>query len=152
MKFTGLYLASIVAVNFAFSYLPMIQLPLDQAIPVGTLLVGFIFVLRDYAQREIGLRIYLAMLLGVIVSYVMADPFVAVASAVAFGVSELVDALIFTVTKKPMRERILISSAASTPIDSAIFLLMIGVFNWFGFLVMVIVKMFAALVVWRILR
>jgi len=152
MKFTGLYLASIVAVNFAFSYLPMIQLPLDQAIPAGTLLVGFIFVLRDYAQREIGFRIYLAMLLGVIVSYVMADPFVAVASAVAFGVSELVDALIFTVTKKPMRERILISSAASTPIDSAIFLLMIGVFNWFGFLVMVIVKMFAAVIVWRVLR
>jgi len=152
MKFTALYLASIVAVNLAFSFLPMVKLPLDQTIPVGTLLVGFIFVLRDYAQREIGGGIYLAMVVGVILSYVMADPFVAVASAVAFGISELVDSLVFTVTKKSMRDRILVSSAASTPVDSAIFLSMIGFFNWLGFVVMVIVKMIAAVIVWRVLR
>jgi len=150
--FTALYLASIVAVNFAFSMLPMVELPFDQAIPVGTFLVGFIFVLRDYAQREIGNGIYLAMLIGVLLSYVMADPFVAVASAVAFGVSELIDALVFTYTKKPMKDRVLISSAASTPVDSAVFLLMLGFFNWLGFIIMVCVKMIGAVIVWKFVK
>jgi len=152
MKYTAAYLTSIVAVNLAFSYLPMIQLPFDQAIPVGTFLVGFIFVIRDYAHREIGSGIYLAMLAGVILSYVMADPFVAVASAVAFGLSELIDALVFAYTKKPMRDRVLISSIASTPVDSAVFLLMLGFFNWLGFAIMVIVKMIGAFVIWRALK
>ena len=152
IKFTTLYLISIVAVNFAFTALPMIELPFDQTIPAGTFLVGFIFVIRDYAQKEIGPWIYLAMLAGVLLSYVMADPFVAVASAVAFGLSELIDALVFTYTKKPMRDRILISSAASTPVDSSVFLLMLGFFNWLGFAIMVIVKMIGALIVWKIVK
>lgn len=152
MIFTAIYLASIVAVNFAFSVLPMIDLPFDQHIPFGTFLVGFIFVFRDYAQREIGSGIYIAMLVGVLLSYVMADPFVAVASAVAFGLSELIDAIVFTYTKKPMRDRILFSSAASTPVDSAVFLLMLGFFNWLGLIIMIVVKMIGALVVWRMLK
>lgn len=152
MKYTAAYLASIVAVNLAFSYLPMIQLPFDQAIPIGTFLVGFIFVIRDYAHREIGSGIYLAMLAGVVLSYVMADPFVAIASAVAFGLSELIDALVFTYTKKPMRDRVLLSSAASTPVDSAVFLLMLGFFNWLGFVIMVVVKMIGAVIVWKIAK
>lgn len=152
MVFTIAYLTSIVLVNFAFSALPMIDLPFDQHIPFGTLLVGFIFVLRDYAQREIGNGIYIAMLIGVLLSYVMADPFVAVASAVAFGLSELVDAIVFTYTKKPMRDRILLSSAASTPVDSAVFLLMLGFFNWLGLFIMIVVKMLGAIVVWRLLK
>mgnify|MGYP000353010910 CR=1 FL=1 len=152
LKYTVAYLASIIIVNFAFTYLPMISLPFGQTIPVGTFLVGFIFVLRDFSQREIGAYVYLAMLIGVALSYLMADPFVALASAVAFGVSELVDALVFTYTKKPMRDRVLISSAASTPLDSIVFLGMLGMLNWFGLVVMVCVKMLGAIVVWRLLR
>ena len=150
-KFVIGYLFSIVLVNFAFSALPMINLPFDQYIPVGTLLVGFIFVIRDYAQREVGKWIYAAMLVGLILSYVMADPFVAVASAIAFGISELIDAIVYTYTDKPMKDRILISSSASTPVDSAVFLLMLGFFSWFGFIVMIIAKMIGAVVVWKFL-
>lgn len=150
-KFVIGYLLSIVIVNFAFSALPMIDLPFEQHIPVGTLLVGFIFVIRDYAQKEVGNWVYAAMLVGVVLSYVMADPFVAVASAVAFGISELIDALVYTYTDKPMKDRILISSAASTPVDSAVFLLMLGFFNWFGFVVMILTKMIGAVAVWKFL-
>jgi len=152
MIFTSAYLASIVVVNFAFSMLPMIELPFDQSIPIGTFLVGFIFVLRDYAQREIGVWVYLAMLAGVLLSYVMADPFVAVASAVAFALSEIIDALVFTYTKKPMRDRVLLSSAVSTPVDSAVFLLMLGFFNWFGLVIMICVKMIGAVIVWKFVK
>lgn len=152
MIFTSAYLASIVVVNFAFSMLPMIELPFDQSIPIGTFLVGFIFVLRDYAQREIGAWVYLAMLAGVLLSYVMADPFVAVASAVAFALSEIIDALVFTYTKKPMRDRVLLSSAVSTPVDSAVFLLMLGFFNWLGLVIMICVKMIGAVIVWKFVK
>lgn len=152
MNYLIAYITSIVLVNIAFATLPMIQLPFDQAIPVGTFLVGFIFVIRDYAHRTVGNMIYPAMLAGVILSYVMADPFVAMASAVAFGASELIDAIVYTYTKRPMRERVLISSAASTPIDSAIFLLMLGFFDWIGLIVMVVVKMLGAVVVWKIAK
>jgi len=152
VKYTAAYLISIVIVNMAFAYLPMIELPFDQRIPIGTLLVGFIFVIRDYAQREIGSRVYAAMLIGVVLSYIMADPFVAMASAVAFGVSELIDAIVYTYTKRPMRERVLISSAASTPIDSTIFLLVLGFFDWIGLVVMVVVKMLGAVIVWKIAK
>jgi uncharacterized PurR-regulated membrane protein YhhQ (DUF165 family) len=150
-KFVIGYLLSIVIVNFSFSVLPMIDLPFDQSIPIGTLLVGFIFVIRDYAQKEVGNWVYCAMFAGVVLSYIMADPFVAVASAIAFGISELIDALVYTYTNKPMKDRILISSAASTPVDSAVFLLILGFFNWFGFLVMVLVKMIGAVTVWKLL-
>ena len=151
-KYTIAYLASIVMVNLAFTYLPMIDLPFDQHIPIGTFLVGFIFVIRDFAQREIGAGVYAAMLIGVIISYVMADPFVAVASALAFGVSELIDALVFTYTKKPMRDRVLLSSAVSTPVDSIVFLSVLGFFNVLGVVIMVAIKMLGAVIVWRMLK
>ena len=152
LKYTLAYLASIIVANIAFSTLPMIDLPYDQHIPPGTFLVGFIFVLRDFAQREIGNKVYVAMLIGVILSYIMADPFVALASAIAFGLSEVIDALVYTYTNKPMKDRVLLSSAVSTPVDSAVFLLMLGFFSWFGFVVMIVTKMIGAVIVWRILK
>jgi hypothetical protein len=51
-----------------------------------------------------------------------------------------------------MRDRILASSAVGTPIDSAIFLGMIGAFSWIGVAVMTVSKMLAALIVWRAIK
>ena len=82
----------------------------------------------------------------------MADPFVAVASAVAFAISELTDWAIYTVYKKPMKDRVLLSSAISTPVDSAVFMLMLGFFSWYGLVIMVASKMLGALIVWYKLK
>ena len=117
-----------------------------------SLLVGFIFVWRDMAQREIGHRVLLAMGVGAILSYLLADPFVAFASVIAFIISEMIDWAIYTYTNKPLRDRILYSSAISTPIDSAVFMLMLGFFSWYGFIVMVVSKMLGAVVVWHKLK
>ena len=78
----------------------------------------------------------------------MANPYIAVASLVAFLVSETVDWGVYSFTKKPLNERILISSLISTPIDSAIFLIMIGNFSVLATTTMFMSKMFAALVIW----
>ncbi|MCK4939266.1 MAG: preQ0 transporter, partial [Rhodospirillaceae bacterium] len=117
LRYTALYIALIVTVNYAFSVVPLVELPGGTQWPPVALLVGFVFVARDFAQREIGHRVLLAMIVGVVISYYMADPFVAVASAAAFMVSEVVDWAVYTFTKRPLSERVLFSSVAGAPID-----------------------------------
>lgn len=146
-KFTIGYILSIVLVNIGFVYIPPIPL-LGEMFPPMSLIVGVIFILRDFAQREIGHRVLGAMAVGAILSYFMADPFVAIASVVAFFISEMVDWAVYTYTKKPLGQRILLSSAIGTPIDSAVFLLILGFFSPLGFLLMTAAKMIAAVAIW----
>tara|TARA_R100001015_G_C4611328_1_gene166730 strand:- start:331 stop:789 length:459 start_codon:yes stop_codon:yes gene_type:complete len=148
MKNVSLYILAIVIANIGFSYIPMVSLPFGEKFAPMSLLVGFVFVLRDLAQRDLGHRVLLAIGVGVALSYLLADPFVATASAVAFAISEITDWAVYTLYKKPLKQRILISSSISTPVDSAVFMLMLGFFSWYGFFVMVASKMLGALIVW----
>lgn len=148
MKISALYFGSVVVANLGFTYLPMINLPGGQSLAPMSFLVGLIFILRDFAQRELGHKVLFFMGLGVVVSYLLADPYVALASAVAFALSELIDWLVYTFTKKPMKERILISSAISTPIDSSVFMLMLSFFSLPGLIIMTASKMFAAIAIY----
>ena len=152
LKFTVLYIALIVAVNYAFTQVPPITLADGTVWPPVSLVVGFVFVVRDFAQREIGHRVLLAMLIGAVLSYFMADPFVAVASAAAFAVSELADWAVYSFTKRPLSQRILYSSALGAPIDSGVFLAGIGLFSATGVAAMTLSKMAGALLVWWIVR
>ena len=147
-KSVMLYIGGIVVANFGFTYIPMIPLPGGEMFAPMSLLVGFIFVWRDMAQRDVGHRVLGAMAIGAVLSYLLADPFVAVASVVAFAISEMVDWAVYSFTKKPIRDRILYSSAIGTPVDSAVFMLMLGFFSWYGFFVMVASKMIGAGIVW----
>ncbi len=151
-KYTALYIALIVAVNYGFSVVPLVDLPGGDKWPPMTLVVGLIFVMRDFAQREIGHSVILAMLVAAAISYFMADPFVAIASLVAFLVSEFGDWAVYSCTKKPFAQRILISSAISTPIDSAIFLYMLEIASVQAIVLMTLSKMIGALVVWYMVK
>tara|TARA_Y100000310_G_scaffold312730_1_gene360339 strand:+ start:232 stop:738 length:507 start_codon:yes stop_codon:yes gene_type:complete len=146
------YVLLILIVNYGFSVIPVVSLGGGEVWPPLSLAVGLIFVVRDYAQRQIGHWVLPAMLLGGVLSYVMADPFVAIASITAFLVSELADWAVYSFTKRPFHERILWSSIVGTPLDSAIFLAMIGAFGWVGVIVMTASKLVGALVVWRLAR
>ena len=127
-KYSLAYVVSILIVNIGFVYIPPVPL-LGEMFPPMSLVVGLIFILRDFAQREIGHKVLIAMGIGAVLSYFMADPFVAVASVVAFAISELVDWGVYTFTKRPLKDRILLSSALGTPVDSAVFLLILGFFS-----------------------
>ena len=150
-KFTIAYILSVVLINVGFVYVPLIPF-YDTMYPPMSIIVGIIFILRDYAQREIGHKVIGAMIIGAVLSYVMANPFIAVASFVAFMISELTDWGVYTFTGKPLHQRILISSLASTPIDSAVFLLMIGQFSLLACVTMFISKRLAALAIYFYLR
>jgi len=53
------------------------------------IVTGFILIFRDLAQREVGHYIFFPLLIGLAISYVMAPPLIALASAAAFAVSEV---------------------------------------------------------------
>jgi uncharacterized PurR-regulated membrane protein YhhQ (DUF165 family) len=146
------YVAAVVLANYAFSVLPIWH-----GVPAATFIVGFVFVIRDFAQRARGHEILAWMALAAALSFWLADPRVALASVCAFAVSELSDWGLYTVTKRPMAERVLLSSAISTPLDSAVFLALLpfpGAFTWQAVAMMTAVKMGAALLValwlWRL--
>jgi len=151
-KFLTLYVVLIVAVNYAFTVIPLVKLPDGTMWPPVSLFVGFVFIARDFAQREVGHRVLLAMLAGVVISYFMASPFVATASAVAFLVSELVDWAVYTYTKRPLSQRILFSSLLGAPVDSAVFLGMLSMLNPVGLLAMTVSKIIGAFIVWWMIR
>ncbi len=151
-KSTLVYIALIVAVNYGFTVVPLVKMPGGEMWPPMSLAVGFIFVVRDFAQREIGHRVLIAMLIGAALSYVMASPYVAIASAAAFLVSESADWLVYTVTKRPLSQRILLSSVVGTPIDSVVFLYGIGHLTVSGVAAMTASKLAGAFIVWWLIR
>lgn len=149
MKYILVYLMMIVFVNLAFSYLPMVPTVLGD-VPMMAFFVGVVFVLRDYAQRAAGHHVLWAMALGCILSYVFGDPHVVYASVAAFAISELADYLLFTLTKKPFYKRVLISSLIAVPLDSIVFLWLIGVVNPAAMAAMTISKLAASIVLYLI--
>ena len=151
-RFTALYIALIVAVNYGFSVVPLVELPGGVMWPPMSLLVGFVFIVRDFAQREIGHRVLLAMAVGVGLSYIMADPYVAMWSAIEFLVSELADWAVYTFTKRPMSERVVYSSILSAPLDSAVFLIGLGIATPVGIAAMSASKLLGAIAVWWMMR
>jgi uncharacterized PurR-regulated membrane protein YhhQ (DUF165 family) len=72
-------------------------------------------------QTRFGHGAIVAMLVALGLSYVTSDPTIALASATAFAVSECIDWLVFTITKRPLHDRLWISSALSIPLDTFIF-------------------------------
>lgn len=146
-----LYIATVLILNIGFSYVPMIDLGFGMFSPMA-IVAGLVFVVRDFAQRKAGHWVLVAMLIATVLSFLLANPFVAVASALAFGVAEIADYLVYTLTKKPFHQRILISSIVSTPIDTVVFLLGISAFTWGTFGLMIFAKLIAAVVIWALYK
>lgn len=147
LAFLTIYVATILGVNLGFSFVPMIETPLGLLSPMA-LVVGATFVLRDFAQRYAGHYVVLGMAIGAVLSFMLADPFVATASLAAFLVAEGADYLLYTFTKRPFRDRVLLSSAISTPLDTGVFLLGISGFTWGTFALMIASKMVAAVIIY----
>src|SRR5690606_4332743 len=125
----------IVVVNCGYPIFPFITIA-HSPFSSGDVLVGMVYIFRDFAQREIKHYVILAMLFGAAVSYLLADKTMAIASLCAFSIGETIDWAIFTFTGKPLSQRLLWSSAISAPIDSGVFLAIYGPFNLAGIAVL----------------
>src|SRR5262245_28091025 len=131
-----------------------------------TILTGMVFVVRDFVQREMGHRVLILMALAIGWSFYYAWPVIALASGIAFAISETADFLIYTFTKYRLSTRILLSSALAAPIDTTVFLygadlarqMQLGdppgsMFNLANWILFIIGKMIGAVVVsWMIRR
>lgn len=117
-----------------------------------TIVTGLVFVVRDFAQREIGHRILIVMAMAVAWSFYYASPDIALASGIAFAISETVDWLMFTFTKYRLSTRVLLSSALAAPLDSTVFLYGAGLLTPSNWIVFVFGKMIGAVVVSLMVR
>jgi uncharacterized PurR-regulated membrane protein YhhQ (DUF165 family) len=145
------YIAAIVLVNWLFVAVAPWQTSFGD-LYVANVVVGFVFVLRDYGQRQIGQRILLATLLAGIITYFMVGQELAIGSLTAFFISEMADWAIFTFTKRPLQERILVSSAISVPLDTLAFQYLAGYLTPAAFTTEVLSKLVGVLVVWYLLK
>ena len=140
-----LYPLLVLGVNVGFAHAPQYAL-------LWSIIVGVVFLARDVAQRRIGHHVLWLMLAGAALSYFLASPVVAIASASAFALSEGVDWLVYTFTKRPFHDRLLLSSAVAVPIDSIVFLAGVGALSLGLVATQIVSKMLAALVTYALLR
>jgi queuosine precursor transporter len=155
----GSYMAFIVLVNWLFVPDHLIEGVTQWSTNtwMGTLylanvIVGFVFVLRDYAQREIGHKVLLATLLAGIPVYYLAGPGLAAASLIAFALSEMTDWGVYSFTKRPLQSRILMSSVLAVPVDTLAFQHLAGYLTPAAFVTEVMSKALGVAIVWYLLK
>lgn len=151
MIWTATYVFAIVLVNWLFVVVPPWATPLGD-LYLANIVVGFVFVLRDYAQREVGHKVLLATLAAGILTWYMVDPALALASLTAFFISEIADWAIYSFTKRPLQSRILISSLVAVPLDTLTFQYLAQYLTPAAFSTEMASKMIGVLIVWQLLR
>lgn len=151
-----LYVLLIPLVNWSFANVPNYPIGGGMWNPM-TIPTGLVLVVRDFAQREVSHGIFLPLCVGIGISFVMAAPEIAIASALAFAVSECIDWAIYSFTRRPLSQRVLISTAVAAPVDSTVFLLganmvVPGLFSWVTLVASVLSKLAGAYVVYLVLK
>ena len=127
------YIGTIPAANYLIGHVGTVCVPNGPCLipvapgimaPSGVLMIGAALLLRDLVQRQYGVRWSLICILaGTTLSFLVADPFIALASATAFLFSELADFAVYT----PLAQRrfvlaVALSCLAGAIVDSGLFL------------------------------
>jgi uncharacterized PurR-regulated membrane protein YhhQ (DUF165 family) len=117
------YILTIVAANAAITYFGLVPVGFGLVAPAGVYFVGLAFSLRDAVQETLGRRWTIAaVLIGAALSALLSGP-LALASGLAFLLSELADFAVYT----PLRRRGWLAAVAASNIvgllaDSVLFL------------------------------
>ena len=92
--------------------------------PSGVLMIGIALVLRDLVQRRLGVAYSAgAVVVGAILSALVAPPALALASGAAFLLSEFADLAVYTpLARRGLVAAVVASSLAGLVVDSIIFL------------------------------
>jgi len=152
---TALYVCLMPLINWSFAAVP--TFPIAEAFGGGqfqplAVVTGLVLVVRDFAQREIGNRVLIAMLVGLAFSTMTSWVVVVLASGAAFLISELVDWAVYSFTKRPLSQRIMLSSIASAPLDQVVFIYLAsfvvpGIFAWGTVITGILSKLVGAAIV-----
>lgn len=144
------YILSIVVANWMTASFGLVPIGFGLMVTAGTFAAGAALLLRDGVQQSAGRRWALvAISVGAIVSVVTSTPAIAVASGIAFAVSELVDMGVFTrLRERSLALAVLVSSVVSAPVDTVLFLSIAGFgVTWQAVVGQFLVKTVIALVV-----
>jgi len=135
------YVLSIVFANLIVAKFGLVTWFGFLTFPAGAIFIGLCFTLRDFVQRDFGHRdvwyfmigsTIITVLMGVALSHLPIPLWkVALASGVAFLVSEAIDWTVYYFLKKDLIWRICVSNLISVPIDSILFVgIAFGTFNF----------------------
>lgn len=122
------YLATIVAANWLTAEYGMVPVGFGLMATAGTYAAGLAFVARDAVQDTAGrIAVLVALLVAAGLSWWLANPALALASGVAFGLSELADMAIYTPLRKRGYVRAAVASnVVGSVVDTVVFLWLAG--------------------------
>ncbi len=122
------FLACILAANYVTTEYGMVPVGFGLVATAGTYFAGLSFILRDAVQDAGGRRLAVVVIIaGAVVSYLVADPFIATASGVAFLASEAADFAVYTPLRKSGYIRAAVASnIVGAAIDTLLFLSIAG--------------------------
>lgn len=132
----GILLGSVIAANWLTTRFGFVSVGFGFTATAGTFAAGFALAARDATQDLLGRKAMLtALMAGAAISYVIADPMIALASAAAFLLSELLNFAVYTPIREGSRlggKRWVVavgaSSAAGAVADTVVFLAI--AFGW----------------------
>lgn len=111
------FLACILLANYVTTEYGMVPVGFGLMATAGTYLAGLTFVLRDTVQDGYGKAATIGLIVvGAGLSYLVADPFIALASGVAFLASETADLAVYT----PLRRRGYLRAAIASNVVGAL--------------------------------
>ncbi len=127
------YIATIPAANYLIAHVGTVCIPQGPCLipvapgimaPSGVLMIGAALLLRDLVQRQFGIAWSLGcIVVGAGLSFLIADPAIAIASGTAFLFSELIDFAAYTpLARRRFYIALIVSCAAGALADSALFL------------------------------
>lgn len=125
-------LVSVLAANYVTSRYGMVPVGFGLMATAGTYLIGLTFILRDLLHDAAGRNATLAVIAaGAVLSFLVADPFIALASAAAFALSEVADLAVYS----PLRSRgylraAVASNVVGSVVDTVAFLAIAGFPIW----------------------
>jgi len=111
------FIATILAANFVTTQYGMVPVGFGLVATAGTYFAGLAFILRDLVQDQAG-RLWVSALIvvGAALSFAVSAPAIALASGVAFLLSEAADFAVYT----PLRKRGYIKAAVASNIVGAV--------------------------------
>ena len=122
------FLGCILAANYATTRFGMVPVGFGLTATAGTYLAGLTFVIRDTLQDVAGRRWTLGdIAAGAVLSFAVAAPFIALASGVAFLLSELADQFVYSPLRRSGYVRAaLASNVVGAVVDTFLFLAVAG--------------------------
>lgn len=119
------YVATIYAANLALQMLGVVPIGFGLMAPAGALFAGFAFTFRDVVQDQLGRRWTVAAILAGSALSAIVSPTFAVASGLAFLLSELADFAVYTpISRHHWLAAVVLSNTVGALIDSALFLML----------------------------